>query len=442
VAIIDYGGRGGSGSWYRLNIVADAPPPPGPGDPLVARASGLGYAMHMAAGAAGELYVADMMGRLLRISPDWQVTEVASIPGINGVAVDGVGDVLVSLGYEGEIRRYSAGGHQTFASGLEYPGYITLGPDGDVYTSAGGRVLRFGPAGNLKATIQAGNVHPYFLAVSPGGVLYATNAGPNVYRLSGSQWTVAATVPQAMLLALAFDADGFLYVSSFEHGVFLLDPQLATVGTFSSAEDPTVSLVFGRNPQGGMTSRLFGLHMGMVDPSRMGVLEEFNPAGISRLGLRIGTDHLRITTTGLRVGKMGGLYADTLRADGVSAPSWTIEGGSLPTGLTLDASTGILSGVPAASGAFWVAVRVESGGVSGYQRLGLHVTRPVVALFDAASHLLGAQGVLDEDLLRFLDLQGNGNGRYDVGDFRALVRSQDASGAQLPAQFQFLMEEN
>jgi len=50
-----------------------------------------------------------------------------------------------------------------------------------------------------------------------------------------------------------------------------------------------------------------------------------------------------------------------------------------------------------------------------------------VAITAAAAHLLGGAQVAPE-AQHFLDVQGNNNGRYDVGDFRAYLRSK----GQLP----------
>ena len=50
-------------------------------------------------------------------------------------------------------------------------------------------------------------------------------------------------------------------------------------------------------------------------------------------------------------GEISAAYSDTLTASGGAAPYvWSVSSGSLPTGITLDASTGALSGTPSAAG--------------------------------------------------------------------------------------------
>jgi len=62
---------------------------------------------------------------------------------------------------------------------------------------------------------------------------------------------------------------------------------------------------------------------------------------------------LAITTSSLPSGALGTTYSNHLQASGGTAPySWSIAAGSLPTGVTLAAATGILTGTPTASGTF------------------------------------------------------------------------------------------
>jgi len=70
-----------------------------------------------------------------------------------------------------------------------------------------------------------------------------------------------------------------------------------------------------------------------------------------------------ITTLTLPGGTAGGSYSQPLNISGASPPyTWDITAGIIPDGLTLDPSTGLLSGVPASAGEFHFTVRATDGG--------------------------------------------------------------------------------
>jgi hypothetical protein len=90
------------------------------------------------------------------------------------------------------------------------------------------------------------------------------------------------------------------------------------------------------------------------------VADVANPAQsvIANLSITI-TAPLQITTTMLANGTVGAPYSVTLVAQG-GTPSyaWSISAGALPAGIALNATSGVLSGVPSAAGAFNFTVRV------------------------------------------------------------------------------------
>jgi large repetitive protein len=68
---------------------------------------------------------------------------------------------------------------------------------------------------------------------------------------------------------------------------------------------------------------------------------------------------LVITTTSLPAAAGGQPYSATLAATGGTTPyTWSLSSGSLPPGLTLNPSTGVISGTPDVAGTYTFTVAV------------------------------------------------------------------------------------
>ncbi len=87
---------------------------------------------------------------------------------------------------------------------------------------------------------------------------------------------------------------------------------------------------------------------------------------------------LTITTApGLPNGIIGLAYSATLSAAGGTPPyTWSVSIGSLPTGLTLNSSTGAITGPPSSAGSFKFTVQVtDSASVTATKQLTLNVAQ-------------------------------------------------------------------
>lgn len=424
------GYNGGPEYTYELKIGTVVP---GPGDPTSLYATGLGYPVGLAADASGNLFTVDENSyRLLRIAPDGSVSTYVTLQSVGSppeVVVDGFGDLLTT-GWDNwgaAIFRVSGrdGSVTRFASTPSTVTALTIGADGDVWAASGYSILRFDPVGALKDSVNVG-MAVRDLAFSPAGELHFTNGYDTVYKLAGTTFRPVITA-NPYVETLAFDRDGYLYVANGYLGqIALYDPSYHRVGdTFASSNlGGPLSLAFARAADGSMTSRLFAANAGYnLSPPYAGGIVEMNPAGMRAVGMRIGIDLLRLAAAPLNAGVIGEDYLDTLQLAQPASGQvrWSVSHGSLPVGLSLGASSGIISGVPEDSGQFTVSVRADVGTRFGLGSYTIVVDKPTVSTADAINDLLGA-GVLTAARERYLDLQGNHNGRYDVGDLRAFLR--------------------
>jgi len=81
------------------------------------------------------------------------------------------------------------------------------------------------------------------------------------------------------------------------------------------------------------------------------------------LSITIAAKQLTVATSSLAAASEGAAYSQTLLATGgTPAYSWSITSGSLPTGLTLSAASGVISGKATASGASSFTVSVSDSG--------------------------------------------------------------------------------
>lgn len=106
-----------------------------------------------------------------------------------------------------------------------------------------------------------------------------------------------------------------------------------------------------------------------------------------QVSLSIGAALAITTPPVLPGGTLDVAYTQTLSASGGGPPySWTLDSGQLPRGLSLNASTGILSGAPDALGSFTAGIRVtDGGGRAVVQSFTLEIAPPRSGPFTALS---------------------------------------------------------
>ena len=101
---------------------------------------------------------------------------------------------------------------------------------------------------------------------------------------------------------------------------------------------------------------------------------------------------LTITTTALAEGQLNVAYSQALTAAGGSAPyTWSLTGGSLPAGLSLNPESGAITGTPTAPGTSSFTVRVSDSSTPTPQSATASLSITVLALTVTSAELPGGE---------------------------------------------------
>ena len=73
--------------------------------------------------------------------------------------------------------------------------------------------------------------------------------------------------------------------------------------------------------------------------------------------------------------------------------------------------------------------RVTSGSQTADVTVAVTVTAPALVAADVVSQILGTRSVLTADQLKYLDLLGNGNNGFDIGDFLAWANASGTAAS-------------
>jgi len=128
---------------------------------------------------------------------------------------------------------------------------------------------------------------------------------------------------------------------------------------------------------------------------------------------------------------MGATYLDTLHATGgTGSYTWQVIG-QPPPSLSLTTS-GVLTGTPSHAGTFSLQARVTSASLQVTDTFTLITTTPTLSTPAVVAQILNGSGTLTAGELTYLDLLGNQNNAFDVGDFLAWVNATGAPPVAVP----------
>jgi len=316
------------------------------------------------------------------------------------------------------------------------------------------RVIASGPGDPI--TVRAENLgRPIGLAVGSTGDLFTSDlAGNRVVRVSGQGVvsTFAAGIPNPQ--GLAFDAFDHLLVASSDGAVYRVTPQGQATRFITDAGFPiSVAVALDRriwltdlsdrslrrySPAGQFEARFDAIAVGGSGPGPLAIGPSGEPyfSQGTEIWKLVNGQPQRVLRSSFVIGAFAFDVASNIYAPAPAAGRIQLFG---PTGtlvadtfaLTPDAPQAVAFGRDGtgATVARLFATEPRAGRLiemnpDGVTQRGLPVGQvpPPFTLDVAAASLLGAGGLSPADA-QFLDALGNHNGRYDVGDFQAYLRT-------------------
>jgi hypothetical protein len=227
-------------------------------------------------------------------------------------------------------------------------------PNGVVGTPYSQTLAATGAAGTVSWQSTSGTL-PAGLTLSASGLISGTptataSATPLTFKATDSGSPAQATVN----LTLTIVSQLTITTASLPNGAVgtLYSQTLAATGGTTSY---SWQLTSGTLPTG-LTLNASGQISGTptatanATPLTFKVTDSGSPAQTATANLTLTIDQLTITTASLPNGVVGTPYSQTLASTGAAGTvSWQLTSGTLPGGLTLTASSGLISGTPTAA---------------------------------------------------------------------------------------------
>jgi sugar lactone lactonase YvrE len=295
--------------------------------------------------------------------------EDAALSLASEVAVDAKGDMFfdgASGSHIVELPDVAGSSPILLGSGLQSPSGIAVDANGDVFIAdtLNNRVVELPAGGGAQVTVLSGLKDPESVAVDVRGDLFIADTGDNRVLELAAGTTTPTTVGTGLLgpAGVAVDAAGNVYIADFyNHRVVKVAAGTrtqSTVGTglagpwsvtVDAAGDVYVADISGAQvvevtPSGTQTTVGSGLTRpyGVASYSPAPTFTSDTPPAVTTLGASYSYDYT------------------AARPAGEPASSFVLASGTLPTGLTLNATTGQLSGKTTVAAKFSFAIEVEN----------------------------------------------------------------------------------
>ena len=261
-----------------------------------------------------------------------------------------------------------------------------------------------------------GGADPYTFAVTSGALPDGLTLDSNTGQISGTP-SAAGTFNFDIT---ATDDNGCTGVTSYSITMscpaITVNPATLPNGTMGTLYDQTVSGSGGTAPytfavtSGSLPTGLtLDSNTGQITgtPTALGTFnfditatDNFGCTGTTSYSVTIDCPAITVLPATLPNGTVGALYDQTVSGSGSTAPyTFAVTSGSLPTGLTLDANTGQITGTPSASGTFnFDITATDANACAGVTSYSITMSCPVITVLPATLPD-GAVGMLYDQMV-------------------------------------------
>ncbi|MCX7605372.1 MAG: Ig domain-containing protein, partial [Bryobacteraceae bacterium] len=308
----------------------------------------------------------------------WQVTGGSLPPGLS---LSGAG---VLSGTPTAAGSYTFTARVTDAAGASVSQTFTLAIGNDL-TFVSPSTLPVGVVGSAYAYEfrAAGGTPPYSWQLAGGTVPPGLVFAPSTGTLSGTPTAVGAY----MFTVRVSDSAGASRTASF---TLTVNAQLSITST-SPLPSASLGTPYSHTltATGGAPPYAWSLQSGSLPPGlslapdgrisgtpaasgtfsfTLVVVDSRSASASASFSLTVGAG-VTITTASLANGSVGVAYSQTLAAAGGTPPyTWSLASGAMPPGLTINPSTGVISGTPSLAGTFAFLIRVTDAASGTFEK--------------------------------------------------------------------------
>lgn len=261
-----------------------------------------------------------------------------------------------------------------------------------------------GATNTVTGTINVADARKVAVDTGTGSIYVTRYYGASVVVIDGVTNTVTDSISvDSYPSGVAVDATVHrAYVTSVgEHTLTVIDtrsnaiitviPSMGIASDLSAVDESTHTVFVNSSEGGGMTSVIDGVSnvvaqtvaagsqpMGVaVNPTtHKAYVASQNDASLKVLSTVVAPT---ITTSSLPAGTVDTAYSQTVEASGTTPVSFAVSAGSLPSGLTLDSDTGVVSGTPTAVGSQTFTITATNVGGTDSKEYTLAVAAAAVA---------------------------------------------------------------